>query len=318
MTQKVIRKARGVPARLASQVLRLPPVRERLSRRYEASKLQFRDKLPSLAAHDQGIVEALRRSGVYQTTLEALGIEGSQAMFAAASFYAAKYRQRSLAGGLDNNDAFQAGADDLMARREIFDWGLDGRLLDIGEAYLGLPLAYDGLNFFYTKADGRQVAARKWHRDIEDRRVLKIAVYLNDVDENGGPLQILNLQVPGTDSESAPNYPVFTQERLQAKLGRALNDADVATCVGSAGTVIFVDTALKYHRGKPAVARDRCAIFYNYFSRKPLRPFFCERGTLSRKQLAALSTTLSERQRACVQWRDALSLLGRLIPPAPI
>jgi hypothetical protein len=31
---------------------------------------------------------------------------------------------------------------------------------------------------------------RQWHRDTEDRRILKISVYLSDVEDGCGPLSI--------------------------------------------------------------------------------------------------------------------------------
>jgi hypothetical protein len=122
----------------------------------------------------------------------------------------------------------------ILADRAIFDWGVNETLLDIVEAYLGRLAAYDGFNLFYTKADGR--------------RVLKIAVYAY-----GGPLQVLKTAAP--EFESAAAYPISTGERLARRLGRQLDNETVTTCTGPAGTVIFAETALRYHRGKPATAR---------------------------------------------------------------
>jgi hypothetical protein len=316
--RKAARKAAGVPARLAALSLAAPFVRDRLAHRYSAALSSFQADTTRFADLDWRIVEGLRASGVYVTSLDALGIDRSVEMLRACAELAAQYREMHLRGALNSKDAFQASAADLMARRVIFDWGLNERLLDIAAAYLCQPVAYDGLNLFYTKADGREVSARKWHRDLEDRRVLKVAVYVSDVDDDAGPFQILKARVAGADSDCAPNYRVFTQEALEKHLGRRLDEGLVTTCKGPAGTVVFAETARFYHRGKPATTRDRCAAFFNYFTRTPLRPFFCERGTLSRRQLAELCGTLSERQRESVLWRETLPLLMRLVPPAPI
>jgi hypothetical protein len=148
--------------------------------------------------------------------------------------------------------------------------------------------------------------------------MVKVTVYLHEVDENGGPYQILHRDFPGSRSLSGFSYPILTQEELEQRLGGAIADQDVTSCTGPAGTVIFSDPATYYHRGKPAVARDRAAIFYNYFSRRPLRPFLCERSGLSRAQLASLTTGLSPEQRACLLWRDDLPWIAKVIPPAPL
>jgi hypothetical protein len=206
----------------------------------------------------------------------------------------------------------------MMRHPQIVRWALDDRILDIVETYLGLPAACDTLNFFYTQADGRQVAARRWHRDVEDRRMVKVIVYLHDVDEEGGPLEILHRAFPGSDRLVGANFPVLTQAMLEQRLGERLARGDVTTCTGKAGTVIFADVARCYHRGRPAVARDRCALFYNFFSRSPLRPFFCERHLFSRAQLAELAAGQTARARDCMLWHANVPRLARIVPRAPM
>ena len=195
---------------------------------------------------------------------------------------------------------------------------MSDRLLDIAENYLGVPIGYDGANVYFTKADGMEAGQRRWHRDAEDRRMLKIALYLNDVDEDGGPLQLLRRQLPDHDRMVRGKFPILSQEKLETALGDFDPDRDVVTCTGKAGTVIFADTAALYHRGKPASARDRCAIFFNYMNRAPLRPFRCERSTISRAQTRRLAASMPQRQRDCLLWRDSLPLVARIVPPAPV
>jgi hypothetical protein len=113
-------------------------------------------------------------------------------------------------------------------------------------------------------------------------------------------------------------FPILTQEQLEKALGDFDPDRDVVTCTGKAGTVIFADTAALYHRGKPASARDRCAIFFNYMNRAPLRPFRCERSPISRAQTRRLAASMPQRQRDCLLWRDSLPLVARIVPPTPV
>ena len=316
--RRVTRRIRSLPARWASRFINISMVEDRLFAAYEQAKSRYKAKLPKLPALDSEIVAGLERDGVFITSLDALGLPGSDEMFASGRKLADVYGERSARGGLRNQYTVQADADEVMRHSAIFRWGLNERLLRIAESYLGLPVGYDGINIFYTVADGRQSGARRWHRDIEDRRMLKAAVYFNDVDMDGGPLEILHRRFPGDDAMSSSGYPVLTQEALETKLGAPLDGGDVTTCVGPAGTVIFSDLATHYHRGRPAVSRDRCAVFYNYISHRPLRPFFCERSVLSRGQVAELVADLSPDQRACALWRDRLPRLARLVPPAPL
>ena len=316
--RKLLRRVRSFPAEVAARIINIPLFANKLSSSYEREISRHKPRLPKLSETDAEIVAGLEQDGVYMTSLEALALPDTDQMLSSALKLMEAYAGRSAKGEFRSQYTIQASAAEVMRHPQIFWWGLNQRLLRIVEAYLGLPVGYDGMNFFYTVADGRQVGARLWHRDLEDRRIVKVTVYLHDVGEDGGPYEILHRDFPGSRSLSGFNYPVLTQEKLEQKVSAPISDQDVTSCVGPAGTVIFSDSATRYHRGKPAVSRDRCAIFYNYFSRVPLRPFFCERSGLSRAQIASLAADLSPDQRACTLWRDDLPWIAKIIPPAPL
>jgi hypothetical protein len=303
-------KVREAPARLGSFIVTVPPVASRLDAHYEKAKREYARQLPAIVAHDQAIVDGLKEHGVVVTSLDTLGIPGTGDLIDKAD---ALERQRPPL-----RHSFQAGSDAIMAHPQIYQWGLHDRLLDIAENYLGVPVGYDGINVFFTKADGRETGVRCWHRDSEDRRMLKIAVYLHDVDEGNGPFQVLQRGIPGYDHPGGALSPVLTQRDLEEALPDFDMARDVVTCLGRRGTVVFSDTASFYHRGMPAITRDRYAIFFNYISRTPLRPFRCERTMISRAQVNQLARGLPRRQRDCVLWRKALPLIARILPPAPI
>ncbi|AYG70154.1 hypothetical protein CCGE531_29375 (plasmid) [Rhizobium sp. CCGE531] len=299
---------------MALWVINRPTIEARLRTSYDRARIDHLSSLPKLYDQDAAIVERLNSDGVCVTELSSLGLPLNNEMFASARLIAKTYEQRVRQNVYDGWETITATPDEIMSNPAIFLWGLNQRLLNIVEAYLGLPVAYDGMNMFYTIADGRQIGTRKWHRDREDRRMVKIAVYCNDVDEGSGPLQVVRPNVVTGDLADKFTYPALSQQLLEARLGGPVIDRDVVTCTGPAGTVIFSDTASQYHRGKPATSRDRCAIFYNYFSRSPRHPFFCERSGLSRSQIAEFSHALTPEQKSCINWRDNLPKAVRLIP----
>jgi hypothetical protein len=304
------KKMMEAPANLGSRVVAWPPVTSRVEALYERAKLSHEVHLPRLCNSDAQIVDDLKERGYSITSLEAMGLEGVDAMLVDAYALAARHTPLTR--------SFQADGPDIVAHDKIIRWGLSDRLLDIAENYIGVPIGYDGINVFFTKADGMEAGARRWHRDAEDRRMLKIALYLNDVDENGGPLQLLRRQLPNRDGLVAGKFPVLSQEQLEKSLGDFDLERDIVSFVGKVGTLVFADTATLYHRGKPATARDRCAIYFNYMSRVPLRPFRCERSTISRAQTRRLAASMPQRQRDCLLWRDSLPLIARILPPAPV
>ena len=318
MRRRIARRIQSIPARCAARAINIPAVANRLAEIYERSIERHKASLPRLSAMDAEIVSGLERCGVYMTSLEALDLAGASKMFASGKKLHDIYAERSASGSLRDHYTVQATAEEVMRYPEIYRWGLQERLLHIAECYLGLPVGYDGINIFYTVADGRQSGARRWHRDVEDRRMLKVTVYFNDVDLDGGPLEILHRSFPGSDSFSGSDYPVLTQESLEQRLGAPLGVGDVTTCVGPAGTVIFSDLARYYHRGRPALSQDRCAVFLNYISSTPLRPFYCGRTVLSQAEIAQLVADLPPRLQACALWRDQLPWFASIIPSTPL
>jgi hypothetical protein len=207
-----------------------------------------------------------------------------------------------------------ANADQLMRYPEIFFWGAERRLLNIVENYLKLPVAYDSLSYYYSLADGKDLGPRKWHRDKEDWKMVKIGVYFNDVDQQGGPFECVHPEINELLFQKVdPKYRVMKHQELQEYLPEPESDW-FTSCTGSAGTVIFVDTAKFYHRGKPPVATDRSALFFGYFSRRPKNPYFGGRSPLSRDQLRLLSESLDPDLRDCVNWRDSVPGIGGWVP----
>ena len=268
-----------------------------------------------LTAHGLAIVDDLHSDGVYTTSLSTLALSGDRGMFEDAKALSVQLAQRSRHLANKKRAILTATANDVLAMPSLFNWGLDDRVLDIVESYLGESCAYDGLAYYYSRADGREVSTRKWHRDREDWRMVKVAIYINNVCEESGPLEVLEPEIQKQlDRELSWPYQTVTQDRLTRMAGLAATANLAKSITGIDGTVIFVDTARCHHRGKPPTTCDRSAIFYSYFPSSPRHPFCCERSTLSRQQLRQLAEELPQRQKDCVRWRDRLPFTSRLIP----
>ena len=288
-----------LPVRAADKIASFGPVRRRMDERHRRALTRHQTALPSLLGLDHEIYEGLQKQGLFVTSIAALNLPSSSEIMAAgqslAQSFAAEARVRSASG----QTFLMVSPSATLSQPNLFAWGLQDRLLDIVEAYVGLPVAYDGMAIIYTIANGDEEATRRWHRDREDRRMVKIIIYLNDVVAGeGGPFQL----DPASDAADSP----------------ADRHAPIVTCEGKAGTVIFADTARFLHRGEPASKTDRAAIFYSYFSQRPRCPYFCERSGLSRKQIAELAEGASPRQRGSILWRKHLPWPLRLLPSAPI
>lgn len=308
----------SIPAQIAWSFEKLLFIEKNLLYpRYLKYLQEHQSQLPTLDSIDSKIVEELQRTGICVTSLESLNIPNTDKFLEAAKKLSQELTEISWLPDNKGNYEIHATSSQLIKYAEVFQWGLNDRLLKITETYLGLPVAYDGLLFYLSIADGREIGARAWHRDREDRRMVKVCVYLNDVVDDGGPFQRLQPRFSSLLSNCVKHrYASVFDEELKKFLPAASDG--VTTCTGQVGTVIFADTAMYYHRGKPPTELNRSAIFFSYFSRRPWHPFFCQRSPLSRKELDLLTQGMSPHQQACVHWKDNLSRLVKLIPKSQI
>jgi hypothetical protein len=268
---------------------------------------------------EKTIVQELENYGIAIASLEELVIPDSDRFFKAAQNISQELKDKSKLPLHLAKHTLNVSAEQIMRYPELFLWGADIKLLRIIENYLKLPVAYDGLSYYYSLPDGKELGPRKWHRDKEDWQMIKIGVYINDVNEDGGPFECVTptankLLYESLSSKSIRRYKTALHQEIEALLPQHLQDNWYKSCVGKAGTVIFVDTARYYHRGKPPTKFERSAIFFGYCSRQPRHPFFCGRSPLSRSQLQYMASLLPPETRDCLTWRDRLTGLAKWIP----
>jgi hypothetical protein len=275
------------------------------------------NSLPQLDPEGARIVAGLEQQGIYSTTLDALDLPNTQQFLTAAHSVSTELAQMAKSTRYTRYKGMHTltgTAQQLLDHPEIFWWGTAERLLNIAERYFHLPVAYDGLSFYHSVANGKDGGPCKGHRDKEDWKMVKVVVYLHDVDENGGPYEQVKSEANrGLVDTTQPKYKTFTHLELQRVLRTDSSDW-FRSCTGKAGTVLFVDTAQYYHRGKPLIASDRSAVFFSYFSRIPKNPFYCGRSPLLRQQLAALAQPLPAYVQRCITWREQMQSVVRYIP----
>ncbi len=276
-------------------MLRIPPIRGRLDRRYEADLVNYRPSLPPLNAVVSRLVEKLHVDGAVVTSLEELALPGTTTILRAAQEVAKTTHTTAV-----NTIGFVAHAPtaEMVRAPEIYRWGL-GDPLPIVEHALGLPVAYNGVYLRRDLANTVVRNSRLWHVDFEDRRMIKIIVYLNDIGEGGGAFQFIPKRFSARISKGVGGKYGFYSDEQVCRVGSSAILDHVQTCVGPAGTVIITDVGGTYHRGKRPETEDRLALFYDYTSRKPLHPFYCKHAfTLEQEQ--EMTAGLSEAQRHCV------------------
>jgi hypothetical protein len=251
-------------------------VRRRMDRglglvRRGVAQATFRSPIDRLPAFDRAILDGLEKHGTMVTHVEAMQEAGFTGVGNVLRFGPALFENLDVA--MDKGYVVHAPLSRIQATAEPLLWGLNPRFIDIVEAYMGLPAAYRGMTARRDIANGEQTATRLWHRDGEDRRIVKIIVYLNNVEcADDGPFEYISKSV----LPSADGLPVFDGNRIaDVDIDRLVPEDQQKLCLGRAGTVVFTDTCSVFHKGALGKRRDRYTLFYPFNSFAPLSPRDC-------------------------------------------
>ena len=256
---------------------------------YQIELARHAKKLPILSAQDQLIVDACRQEGAFSTSLEHFGIPSTDEMLEVAQRHFATM-DRVLTDRRAKGE--QLGTVDSPAYPTIFtvtdlpefsQWACEQRLLNIVENYIGLPVVFQGVHLRQDFANEKPVTTELWHRDLEDRRVIKVFVYLTDVNEENGPFEYIpkskasplmwwwiNLKI-AIRTRQRPHELGINDDEMNALVPRLL----WKRCEGPAGMVVFSDAVALFHHGKSRT-QGRKSLFFVYTAANPRGAEHCK------------------------------------------
>ncbi|MBD2384128.1 2OG-Fe(II) oxygenase [Cylindrospermum sp. FACHB-282] len=261
---------------------------------YQIAAAKHTLNLPVISSTDLDLVERIRQSGVVITSLEELGISSTPQLLQAAKKLMSEIAETVAMS--KNEFAIHASSQQIMKYPAVFLWGLEQRLLNIVENFLGLPAAYHGAYFRRDIANKVEKGSRLWHLDKEARKVIKIIVYLHDTSENQGPFQYLPQSLTSKIARSLKYTSGYILDKTMQEI---ISPANYKSCIGSAGTVIFAATSNIFHRGSIPIASDRFAVFFDYTPRLKNYSFYGS-SSLPHTDLLLLAKNLSEKQKRSI------------------
>jgi hypothetical protein len=178
--------------------------------------------------------------------------------------------ERQAASSDDRKKAFlvhlASNEDRIAADHPLLRLGLDPKLLEIVSSHLGLwPVLHSLDAWLNIPTDAPPAVSQLWHRDPEDLRIVKVFIYLVDVDDRCGPFSF----VPGTHAfgfAAGTAHKYEKSKRLSDdQLSRVFAPEQWRVCTGPAGTMILSDTT-GYHRGGKPAAGHRILITFTFTS----------------------------------------------------
>jgi hypothetical protein len=236
--------------------------------------LQYRlSAKPELASEEQRVLHELNACGIAMSSVEALFDKGdlfTEMVETVSGLLADREAEldklRSLA-----DDTAKVGTKafnvELLGGKPMFEltsvfarFALQQALLNIANAYFGMRVKLRYYNVWYnfaTRSEARE--SQLWHQDREDLQILKVFVYLKDVDENTGALSYApRTHRKGALCDAQPEF--FLEQRVQRSTDDQMaaavpSDSWIRAC-GRAGTVVFADTH-GFHKGGEVREGDR-------------------------------------------------------------
>jgi len=145
----------------------------------------------------------------------------------------------------------------------------DKKLLEIVSSYLGMwPRLHAASAWLNYPTEGEAKTSQLWHRDPEDMKIVKVFIYLVDVDEHTGPFSYIPETQPfGAAAGKAAAYE--KQKRvLDDELSSVYPRESWQSCTGPAHTMILADT-VGYHRGGKPSTGNRILITFTFTSGTP-------------------------------------------------
>lgn len=153
----------------------------------------------------------------------------------------------------------------LLGDKPVFDLkdtflelSLSEQVLRIVCGYLRMFSRLVYVDLWYNVAtDGPDAFSQRWHRDPDDRKQVKLFLYLRDVNEGNGPF----CYIPGTHNVGRfkriyPQTIYISNYPPDGAVEKKFTENQRRVCTGTAGTLIFSDTT-GFHKGGHPVTEGR-------------------------------------------------------------
>ncbi len=237
-----------------------------------ASRRRYTQEPPALDRMQQGILDRLREEGYAMLPFSELVPD--QAVWSELEQDAARFVADTEAGLASEQEGGESklrrrAGKEFLVRKYSSDvqldlddpwlrFGINPRVLDIANAYLEMWSKLEYVDVWYTPPAGgdERRSSQRWHRDFNDRHLLKAFVYLVDVDEQAGPFEYVPRSAPGGELDRLwPWRPLGENYPPDDEFAERVNDRSV-TFTAPKGTIIFCNTS-GFHRGGFATGKPR-------------------------------------------------------------
>lgn len=174
--QRAARAGDRVALRLVTDVL------------HPANVRRHRGALPPLDDVGREVVATLARGDIATVHLDDLGLASTRDMERAG---------RNVLAELEEEHRRDLGTEGVPRIRTatrsaaLRAWATESSLVAIAQHHIELPIVFQGVHARLEQANAVPRTTELWHRDVEDRRMLKCFVHFSEVTNDHGPFEYL-------------------------------------------------------------------------------------------------------------------------------
>ncbi len=228
----------------------------------------FKQNRPELSDIQKRVLRDLQREGIATTTLKELFPEEDK-LSVLQEFTEKQARKRQSVNHKKKFlvDYFEEIAE-LKMHNPFLQTALSPQILDVANSYMEM---YSTLVFFTLQKTLPSALplrnSQNWHRDPQEKRIVKVFIYLNDVGEDAGPFVYVN--------QSAPEYKKYGHlfpQKIPAgsypgteAVVKEIPESEHRKMTGKAGTIVFCNTN-GLHYGGVATKNPRIMSTFGYTS----------------------------------------------------
>ncbi len=238
------------------------------------SRALWKKNRPPLSPLQKRIVDDLRKYGIATTTLGEL-LPEKKYLDAFERFVANNKPLQNAQSKKTFLQSFWELHANFDLTNPFFSLSLEPMVTQIANEYMEMYTKLNYVTMLKTliSNDDAEKHSQAWHRDSEEKRMLKVFTYINDVDENTGPfIYIPESHYTGKWGNLFPQRPPEGSYPNTEDVKKYIPQDAIRTMTGKAGTVIFCDT-YGLHKGGHATKSERfmATLFYTAptWSEKP-------------------------------------------------
>jgi hypothetical protein len=266
------------------------------------SQKRFNMQRPTMTAVQQELVDSLKVKGVASKNFSQAGIASIEwsrlqekvdgfARLSAEKIAAAavSYSDKLELGSLEHNrerfrrffrDKNETKLDDYILKMNpensvlpsdhpLLTIGLSRSVLHVVSSYMNLwpKLIYADAWYSIPMDPGKRIGSQQWHRDPEDKQMVKVYMYFSEIDESAGAMEYIlgtsnalggrGIEIGEWKAAGANLYP--STELVE----HSFPPSQRFYCTGPVGTLLFCDTT-GLHRGGISRSKPRVVATWTF------------------------------------------------------